>query len=129
MNKSKTASQYEQLIEYILNDENDKARALFHDIVVEKSRDIYESIMDEESMEETVHGAQVEDMVDELADEEAAMEDEEFDLDHEEGDEIGGELPAHDDVEGSDEFGGDEAEHEEIEDAVVRIEDKLDKRK
>ena len=52
MNKSKTASQYEQLIEYILNDENDKARALFHDIVVNRSRKIYENILDETDLEE-----------------------------------------------------------------------------
>ena len=57
-------NKFEKLIEYIINDEDQKARELFHNIVVEKSRDIYESIMDEESMEETVNGEQVEDMVD-----------------------------------------------------------------
>ena len=39
---------FEQLIEYVINDEEDKARALFHDIVVEKSRQIYEEMMDAE---------------------------------------------------------------------------------
>ena len=33
-------SKFEQLIEYVINDENDKARELFHNIVVEKSRAI-----------------------------------------------------------------------------------------
>ena len=33
-------NKYEQLIEYIINEDEDKAKALFHDIVVEKSRDI-----------------------------------------------------------------------------------------
>ena len=42
---------YEQLIELIINEQEEKARELFHDIVVEKSREIYESIMDEEMME------------------------------------------------------------------------------
>jgi len=45
-------NKYEQLIEHIINDEEAKARALFHEIVVEKSRDIYESLMDEELAED-----------------------------------------------------------------------------
>jgi hypothetical protein len=49
-------NKYEQLIEHIINDEEDKARALFHQIVVEKSRDIYESLMDEEYAEEGMQG-------------------------------------------------------------------------
>jgi hypothetical protein len=60
-------NKYEQLIEHIINDEEDKARALFHEIVVEKSRDIYESLMDEEYAEEAMGGDQVESMVDEIA--------------------------------------------------------------
>ena len=47
-------NKYEQLIEYIINEQEDKARELFHTIVVEKSRDIYESLMDEDQVEETV---------------------------------------------------------------------------
>ena len=42
---------YEQLIDLIINEQEEKARELFHEIVVEKSREIYESIMDEEVME------------------------------------------------------------------------------
>lgn len=59
-------NKYEQLIEHIINDEEDKARALFHEIVVEKSRDIYESLMDEEYAEEDIGGSQVEGMIDEI---------------------------------------------------------------
>ena len=33
-------SKFEQLIEYVINDEEAKAKELFHDIVVEKSREI-----------------------------------------------------------------------------------------
>ena len=43
---------FEQLIDLIINEQEDKARELFHDIVVEKSREIYESIMDEEMIGE-----------------------------------------------------------------------------
>ena len=39
-------NKYEQLIESILNEDESAAKALFHDIVVAKSREIYESLMD-----------------------------------------------------------------------------------
>ena len=46
-------NRFEQLIEYVINDEDAKARELFHDIVVAKSREIYENIMaEEEDIEE-----------------------------------------------------------------------------
>jgi len=45
-------SKFEQLIEYVINDEEAKAKELFHDIVVEKSREIYENLMNEEADEE-----------------------------------------------------------------------------
>jgi len=118
-------NKFEKLIEYIINDEDQKARDLFHDIVVEKSRDIYESIMDEESMEETVHGQNdVEEMVDELTHEESVGEEDEegseMELDHDaDADaEVGDELAMHADSE--------EEEHEEIEDKVMDIDAKLD---
>ena len=49
-------NKFEQLIEYVINDETAKARELFHDIVVEKSRQIYEEMMEEEAIaEESTH--------------------------------------------------------------------------
>ena len=113
-------NKFEKLIEYIINDDDQKARALFHEIVVEKSRDIYESIMDEE-----VHGNQVEELTDELSKEESIGEDEdEFaaddmgDSEEEVGDEFGGEE------EPADEFG---AEPEEAgDDKIMNIDAKLD---
>lgn len=115
-------NKFEKLIEYIINDEDQKARELFHDIVVEKSRDIYESIMDEESMEETVHGMEVEDMVDEVGAEEATMEtdeegEEEFELGAD--DEMGDEMGADDEM-------GDMGGEEELESQVMNIDAKLD---
>ncbi len=47
--------QFERLIEYVINDEDDKARELFHDIVVAKSRQIYEEMMDQDELEEANH--------------------------------------------------------------------------
>jgi hypothetical protein len=40
-------NQFEQLIEYVINDEDAKAKELFHQIVVSKSRQIYENLMQE----------------------------------------------------------------------------------
>jgi hypothetical protein len=87
-------NKYEKLIEYIINENEQKARELFHEIVVEKSRDIYESIMDEEQMAE-MGGDQQQGLADEIqADENGGVvegDDEEFDLgdegEHDMGDE------------------------------------------
>jgi hypothetical protein len=93
-------NKYEQLIEHIINDDEAKARALFHQIVVEKSRDIYESLMDEEYAEEDIHAQNpVDAMVDEItADETMQAEgDDEIDLG---GDDMG--------MDGMDDMGGDD---------------------
>jgi hypothetical protein len=123
-------NKFEKLIEYIINDEDQKARALFHDIVVEKSRDIYESIMDEEAGMDEVAGMEVEDMVDEVSQEESMGEaeeegGEEFSLDGDADadgapDGAMGDAPA-----AGDEF-GDAEEHKEIEGTVMNIDSKLD---
>lgn len=115
-------NKYEQLIEHIINDETDKARELFHTIVVEKSRDIYESLIDEQDLAE-VGGNEVEDLVDEISIDEQGI--------SEEDDEMADE-PALD----SDTEMGDKEDHhadvggeEELEDRVVDLEDALDELK
>jgi hypothetical protein len=65
---------FEQLIDLIINEQDDKARELFHEIVVEKSREIYENIMDEEmmgDMEESEMVGEVGDLMDEISAEES----------------------------------------------------------
>ena len=62
-------NKFEQLIEYVINDEDQKARELFHDIVVAKSREIYENIMAEEA-EEELDEAKHEEEMDESKEEE-----------------------------------------------------------
>lgn len=60
---------YEQLIEHIINDNEQAARELFHAIVVEKSREIYESLMDEDQVDENIDQYdQAGNMVDEISD-------------------------------------------------------------
>ena len=73
-------NKYEQLIEFIINEQEDKARELFHTIVVEKSREVYESLIDEQDLAE-IGGNEVEQMVDEITmDEEGVSEDDEMDM-------------------------------------------------
>ena len=72
-------NRFEQLIEYVINDEEAKARELFHDIVVAKSREIYENLMQEEAEEDLDEGAEEE--LDESEEEELDEDAEEEDLD------------------------------------------------
>jgi hypothetical protein len=112
---------FEQLIDLIINENEEQARALFHDIVVEKSREIYESMMDEDDMMNQPSG-QVQDLLDEIGSEEEGMaeaEDEEFDIADMEDGEDGEETV---DIEMDGEEGGEEG----LEDRVVDLEDKLD---
>jgi len=51
------STKFEQLLDYIVNEEMDKANELFHEIVVEKSRTIYENLIAQESEEEGTDGS------------------------------------------------------------------------
>ena len=53
MSNEPKQNKFESLLELLVNEENDKAEALFHDIVVEKSRDIYEGLADDGTAEVT----------------------------------------------------------------------------
>lgn len=46
------STKFEQLLDYLVNEEMDKANELFHEIVVEKSRSIYENLIAEEEDED-----------------------------------------------------------------------------
>ena len=132
-------NRFEQLIEYVINDDEQKARELFHDIVVEKSRQIYEDIMAEEA-EEIEEGADEEldemdmggdasnDLIDDVEMEEesdmnmeAEGDDAEFD---DEAEEDGEDLTKDMEMD-NDEFGGDSDEPA-TKDDIMNLEDKLD---
>lgn len=118
-------SKYEQLIEYIINEQEDKARELFHQIVVEKSREIYESLIDEEDLAE-VGGNEVEQMVDEITgDEEGMSEEEDMEVDAEMDAEVGDDEESMDMDAEMDDMGGEG----ELEDRVMDLEDALDELK
>lgn len=118
---------FEKLIDLIINENEEQARELFHDIVVDKSREIYESIMEEEMMDDDMYenmGGQVGDLLDEIsAEEEGMMEEEEDDLAMDDEMDMADADDSYD-LDASDME--DTEEGEEVEDAVIRIEDKLD---
>lgn len=129
---------FEKLITLYLNEGNEEqARALFHDIIVEKSREIYESMLD---MEE---GSEVGDLIDEVSMDETGMNeadddfgDDDMDGMEDEGEEFGGDdlegdegdLEDMGDMDDADMSDMDDMEGGEgdLEDRVVDIEDKLD---
>lgn len=125
-------SKYEKLIEHIINEDHDKASEIFHKIIIEKSREIYESLMDDDH---EGSGDKVDSLMHEISCDEEGMteDDEEF------GDEFGGEEG------GDDEFGGEEGglggmggddmdadvdgemgNDQDVEERVVDLEDALD---
>ena len=134
-------NQFEQLIEYVINDEDAKAQELFHQIVVSKSRQIYENLMQEDNamgeepteidtnMDESddmMGGSQTRDMMRDVEMEEEGMmeaddEDEEkMDFDDEaeaDGEDLTKDMEADNDMEMDD---------EEQTDRILDLEDKLD---
>jgi len=116
---------FSQLHDLIINEDVDQARELFHEIVVEKSREIFESIMTDD-MDDDNMGGSTGDLLDEInAEESGVMEDDdEADIDFDDDAEEAGADLTHDMEMDHDD--GEDFEHEEVEDAVIRIEDKLD---
>ncbi len=150
------SNKFEQLLELLINEENDKAESLFHEIVVEKSRDIYEGLAEteeskdetveetkEEAKEETVEEAKEEAKEDETVGEQVELADEAKDetVEEESIEEVGGDatdelikdISAEEEGEadvadaGEEEVAGDE--EGDVEDRVVDLEDALDELK
>ena len=129
-------NRFEQLIEYVINDDEQKARELFHDIVVEKSRQIYEDIMAEEA-EEIEEGADEEldemdmggDASNDLIDDVEMEEESDMNMEAEGDEEEEFSMSADDDGEeaefsmGDEEDSGDEPA---TKDDIMNLEDKLD---
>jgi hypothetical protein len=138
-------NKFEEMLDLLINEDKDGAEALFHEIVVEKSRDIYESLLEDEAevdeSDDEVEEATDEEVdesdedLDEATDEEVDESDEEveegFDLDEFEVEadpmDMGGDA-ADDmmgDIEDSDDEGDEEGEGD-VEDRVEDLEDALD---
>jgi len=139
------SQKFEKLIELIINEDEQAARNLFHEIVVEKSKEIYESLDEEldeakdedldesfeDDMDESMGGDKAESMMDEIAaDEQAGVAEDDMEPEMSDADELGEpDMHGGDDEMGADEFGGDEGGEDEIEDRVVDLEDALDELK
>jgi hypothetical protein len=137
-------NRFEQLIEYVINDEDQKAKELFHDIVVAKSREIYENLMQEEAEEELDEAEEEE--LDEAEEEEELDEamggdasddliddvevEEESDISMEGEDDADAEFDDEAEEAGNDLTHDLEADHDEGEaatkDDIMNLEDKLD---
>ena len=107
-------SKFEQMLEYLISEDQAKAKEIFHQLVVEKSREIYENILAEE-----------------FSDEDEYMENDDEESDELEGDEDSGEVGGDatddflNDIEADDEEDMDSDEGD-IEDRVMDLEDALD---
>jgi hypothetical protein len=127
-------SKFEQMLEYLISEEQEKAKEIFHQLVVEKSREIYETILAEDFSEEVEEGMEVTFRETETEDDtmEAGDDMDMDDMDMMGGDDdgdVGGDATDDfmGDIEGGDEEGMDGAEGEgEIEDRVMDLEDALD---
>jgi hypothetical protein len=102
-------NKFEKLVEYIINEDEEKAQELFHQIVVEKSREIYNDLVSESE-------DQADDFVGDI-----------------EADEYGSDMHAEDeheddDMDDMDDMDDDQeaADDEELEDRVVDLEAELD---
>ena len=94
------SNKFEKLLDYLVNEEHEKANELFHEIVVEKSRSIYENLIaqegqedDEEEMDES-REEDDEEMDESMMDDESMMNDESM-MDDESMFEIGGDPADH----------------------------------
>ena len=120
-------TQFEAMLEALINEDHESAKDIFHNIVVAKSREIYEHLLSEEFEEE--------ENVDEAFGEEESDDEGEsenpFGSDDEGDDEEEGEDPFASDEEGEDPFGGDEEGEGEgdLEDRVLDLEDALEELK
>jgi hypothetical protein len=143
-------NKFEEMLERLINEDKEGAEALFHEIVVEKSRDIYESLLEDDAEIEEADDEEVDESDDEEVDEsdedldESADEDDDDDEEMDEGfdlDEFEVEadpmdmMDAGDDMEMDIAMGGDEEDDDmemgdeegDVEDRVEDLEDALEK--
>lgn len=108
-----------QMLESLVNDEQAKAEELFHEYVVAKSREIYETLieseMEEDDEEEVEEGADDEEAEDEKVEEAFGEEDGADEFGGDATDDLEGDVDAGDEM-GGDEMGGEESEEEIMQD-------------
>ena len=134
-----TREKLEKVLEFIINEENEKASDLLHDVFVEKARGIYEEIATEdedleEATEEEVEEAKSDDdkedkeQVDEADIQDQFADEVETDSEMIDQEEVSEEDPMADELPMDDEMGDAEGE-DPVEDAFMNVEDALDELK
>ena len=122
------STKFEQLLDLLVNEEMDKANELFHEIIVEQSRSIYENLIAEEEEEEMDEASEEDDeSMDEAEEEDDESVEENMDLEDSymmDGDEEHGMMggDATDDLGGDvgmGDMGDDEEGHEADEDTAI----------
>lgn len=107
------STKFEKMLNYLINENREKAEELFHDIIIDKSRKIYESLLDSDYT------------LDEVEDPEAVGGDPSDDFE----DDVSGDLSADDEMDFEtgmgDEMGDLEGEEEGLEDRVMDLEDAI----
>lgn len=105
----------EKVLEYLINDDEDNAKALLHDVFIEKAREIHESLIDEDDDLEDEDLGDMDDM--DVGDEES----EDY---VDDGDMEGGDEEAEEEL--GDELGDEEVEEETVEDRIEDLESELE---
>ena len=134
-----TREKLEKVLEFIINEENEKSGDLLHDVFVEKARGIYEEIATEdeeieEATEEEVEEAKSDDdkedkeQVDEADIQDQFADEVEVDSEMIDQEEVAEEDPMGDEIPMDDEMGDAESE-DPVEDAFMNVEDALDELK
>ena len=133
-------NKFEQMLELLVNEDKAAAQELFHEIVVEKSRDIYESLLEDEAEVDEADDEAVDESdedLDEADDEEVDESDEDLDENFEldtmsvEADDDMGPMDQTGDLANDlgmnmDDEGEEEGEEGDVEDRVEDLEDALD---
>ena len=86
------STKFEQLLDYLVNEDHEKASELFHEIVVEKSREIYENIIAQEGDEEDEEMDEALEEDDEEMDEAFGDQEDSYEMDDEEEPKYGGDA-------------------------------------
>lgn len=130
-------TQFEAMLEALINEDQETAKEIFHNIVVAKSREIYEELLEsdfdvrEESEEEEEEGVEEAfgEEEDTDAEDDAEGEEDTDAEDDKESDDVGGDATDDFISDVEDEVGGEEEAEGELEDRVLDLEDALDELK
>jgi hypothetical protein len=129
-------TQFEAMLEALINEDQETAKEIFHNIVVAKSREIYEELLAEDfASEEVVAEEEDDEEMEEAAnpfddsEEEDDEEESDADIGGDAGDDFVSDVSDEEDEEGEEDHHADVGGEEEIEDRVMDLEDALDELK